>query len=193
MTTESTTAAEIEVDAEAKAERARLERDIVEAERRHAKLLDERKRAPKGVRLGRTFETKRDAMIRRLVPEAIAKPDAAAKRRGVYMPGATMEVAFNVPEKHEAMMHGGWIPVADFDGTHADDGGDLMYKRSIAFARDRVKEEAATSRERLMQAPANDLHEAAAGGGGEIVKESYEVSETKLGDVLGKDKEMDNG
>jgi len=126
-------------------ERKKLQRDIELATIRQKQKLAERARVPAGLSVDIVAEDPRDALARRLVPEAFAhekiKFKPGQRRRAIvdYKRNSTMSTVYCPPLEidHKRMMAQGWIPVQDEQGQHATEpGGDRLYKRDIVFERD---------------------------------------------------------
>jgi len=126
-------------------EKQKLKRDIALAESRQKQALAERKKLGKGIAVGMVAEDARDAMARRLVPEAFIHeqkkfaPGEVRKSLSDYKVGSELSTAYceNDEKEHKKMMAQAWIPVTDEHGQHATEPrGDRLYKRDIIFERD---------------------------------------------------------
>jgi len=132
-------------------EKVKLNEDIERATRREKALLEQRKKAPKDAKADAIYTSPRDALVARLVPEALPKvlPRGMMRNKMSFNDGATVRVIFDSPDKHTRHIDEGWNPVVE-NGMHVSDGGDLMYKRAIELTRDKKLASAKMSRDRLM-------------------------------------------
>lgn len=162
----SDSTSQTEQKAEASGSRSQLEQDIEDA--RKAQGM-ERRNAPEKVSIGVVFEDPRVRQCMRLVPEAFGKSTKEQVRHPILNGvGATMDVFYGDKNDHRLNVALGWEPVGD-KGEHAQNGGQLLYKRpkdigeiqrsaedKMAKERLRALEDQADQSNPLMKAYADD-------------------------------------
>jgi len=111
-----------------------------------------RKDAPKGIRVGSTYQDPREILGKRLVPEAFWQgPPTSVKgqgRKGTIPP--TVSLYFDRPSRHRENIAKGYVPVIH-EGEHIEQAGDLLYKRPIEFQKQQTALASAKSVDRMRE------------------------------------------
>lgn len=160
-------------------EKIKLDADVKKAKERQEAIirgLNDRKKAPAGLKVGMTASDPLVEIFRRLRPMCLQpwerenRPQTSEERekaRGTYRWGATEQGYADMPEKHKSNISKGWIPVQETDGSHAMFGAMLCYYRDVAISRAEVSASGRMS-STLIASMDEKMKAAARDGGGEI-------------------------